>query len=100
MYKITDTRITKVETVGGVNDVGAFVAKSMPAHARYRYKQALIYTLEDGRQMTGDERGLTRPKLQQAIERKVEYARGGALFATFHDGRFTGTAVKFSLMLA
>lgn len=97
MLERNDPKIVGVEAIGAVVDVGADVAKSMPAHSRYRYKQAIRYTMDNGSTHDGESRGLTKPKLAYDIARKVDYAQKGQYFACYRDGQWAGTSIRFSI---
>ena len=100
MFQLTDVRIVSAETIDPIEDIGAAAAKSIPSHARYRYSQKLTYMLDNGQSLPGVVRALTRPKLQDALARKMRAVEQGELFASFRDGVYSGGIVqKFSLMM-
>ena len=88
-----EPRILTVERIGEIEDIGKESARAMPAHCRYRYRQEVSYTLEDGGRTTGAITGLTKPKLNKAIDRRTENAESGSLFASIVEGKFRGTVL-------
>lgn len=94
---LVDVAIVSV-SFGTVTDIGAAAAKCIPSHSRYRYRQALTYTLEDGRQLDGTITAISKPKLaQRATDRTAAIARK-EFFASFRGDAYSGTTQKFSLM--
>ena len=95
----TEAPIVEIHPNARVIDIGAAAAKTMPAHARYRYKQGVIYVMDDGRQISSELRALTKPKLAERLERTRGNISGGEMFACFRGDEYCGTVLKMSLML-
>jgi hypothetical protein len=94
-----EPRIIAVEPFGPITDIGADVAKSIPAHSRYRYRQSVRYTTEDGQAIDTTMHALTKPKLAERIERQARSAQDGELFANIGSaGDYRGTILKMSLI--
>jgi hypothetical protein len=92
-----DPVITALELDGGVIDIGKEASLAMPASRRYRYKQRVIYTLDDGRKIGSEMTGDTKPKLAKAIENKRRYIAEGNLQAIIRDGAFIGYRTVINL---
>lgn len=97
--KSEEIAIVAMETQGEIVDVGKETAKRMPPGSRHRYLQTVIYTISDGRQITGIAKGETKPKLAKEIESKQSLISKGGLLALFQDGQFAYTIMRISISL-
>lgn len=91
---MTQFKITHLELVGDVQDIGAAACKALPPGRRYRYKQAGVHTLEDGRKVGTTVRAQTKPKLQERITKRHSEIAQGQLAAEFDAaGEYSGTVL-------
>lgn len=88
--------VVDVELVGGIEDIGKAAAAALPPGRRARYTQAVLYTLEDGTKIEGTERGLTKPKLKEAIERTRRYIQEKIMWR-YESDYGGGFSIKFSI---
>ena len=95
MPSFSECKISSVRLSDGVLDIGAAASKAIPSHARYRYVQQVTYLLEDGREVPGSWRAMSKPKLKEQCERNLAGIARGAWSATFHDGEFLGTSQRY-----
>lgn len=97
-----EVRIVQVELVSEVKDIGAGMAKLLPASARFRYSVEVHYVLETGERVGTEIRGLTRPKLAQRVESTKSNIERGGMFAQQFDhgaGPYWSFVTKYTIGL-
>lgn len=95
---MTKIKITHLELVGDVQDIGAAACKALPPGRRYRYKQAGVHTLADGRKVGTSIHAQTKPKLQERIADRQREISEGRLAAEFFDtGEYAGLSLTLHI---
>lgn len=95
---MTKIKITHLELVGDVQDIGAAACKALPPGRRFRYEQAGVHTLADGRKVGTSIHAQTKPKLQERIADRHRDITKGRLAAEFDDrGEYSGLSLTFHI---
>ena len=95
-----DAPVVTLTVVGTPEDVGAAAMKAMPSHCRYRYKQPVVYTLEDGTQFASNIAAPTKPKLASRIADHFRYVANRMMWANqWQDGamQYWSHSIRFSI---